>query len=85
MGINAALSEVDIEESLFSPACAPGVGHNPVVIAIRVLVPAYNLDGMASQLSAPLMLVDAALVVLEVLIHSEANNNGAISLELLLN
>ena len=78
LAVHVALANCNTEEAVLTPSGVPGVRDNPVVGAILV-TPADNLDGVATKRGARSVLVDAALVVHEVLVDGEAGLDGAVS------
>jgi len=68
---NSALVSADPEESFNSPGWSPRVGNNPIIGSV-LASPSYDLDGMASELVTPGVLVDTAGVRHEILVYSES-------------
>jgi len=86
LAIDTAVTNLDLEEALVSPCGAPGVSAEPVVEAgCWVVTVANHLNGVATSLTAWLVVVDTALIVEEVLIHSESSLQGTIVVQLVLN
>ena len=65
--VDAALARRDAEVAALAPVRVPRVGHLPVLDAV-LDAPADELDGVAAGLLAGDVVVDAARVVLEVLV-----------------
>lgn len=72
-GVDADLSIGDVEEAVVSPCGVPAVLADPVTP--RVII-ANATDAMTAFQSAADMVIDAAVVTVEIRIHGEARDQG---------
>jgi len=73
----------DLEETLVSPILIPGV-HDQEVVDTILDTPANDLDGVTTEGSTCLVLVDTALVTQEVLVDRESTGDWTVGEDILL-
>lgn len=83
VGGNAALVCVNVKESLVAPSSAPAVLDDPVHTAV-FSAPTHDLDCVAAGASLRGLLLDAAVLAEEVLVHGEAGLHGTLAHDSLL-
>lgn len=73
--------EINLEKSVVSPVCIPGVAAKPVLLAV-FLSPAKNADGVAAERFSGVVRVDAGLVGREVLVDDKRTFDGPVFVDL---
>jgi len=77
LGVDSALTHLDLESTLITPGVVPGVNAEPVVNTVLV-TPTDGLDGVATKGRTRLVGVDTALVGKEVLVDGEGSSDSTV-------
>ena len=83
MIVDIAVTLLDLDVAVVSPSGAPLVSAEPVVKAGgAIMTPSDCLDGVASSLTASLVIVNTALVVEEVFVDGESSLHWTVVIKL---
>ena len=77
------MAEPDSEETAFAPGVRPTVLDDPEINVV-LFAPTDDLDGVTSQKSSSLVLIDSSSIVSEVFVDEESSVNGAVLVKVLL-